>query len=134
MTRDPGAQKGPGGSGNPRGENHDPDAHPIIRVWATGGSDSRDSAASPNPPDRSATPSTDTVTDDALACITKRKLAALLMISVRSLDRAIAEGVVPEPDLWIGPSPRWTGRTISRWLRTRPKLPGRGRKGAHDGR
>jgi hypothetical protein len=132
MTRDPRAQKPPGPGRNPRGES-DPNAHSIIRVWATGGSDSRDSATSSNPPDRSATPSTDTVTDDALACLTKRKLAELLLISVRSLDRAIAEGVVPQPDLWIGPSPRWTGCTISRWLRTRPKLPGRG-KGVRRGR
>jgi hypothetical protein len=58
----------------------------------------------------------------------KRTLARHLSMSVRSLDRAIALGLLPEPDLVVGRSPRWTAATIDRWLRNRPRLPGR--KGA----
>jgi hypothetical protein len=127
MTHDPGAQKNPPGpdSGTEGGDSR----RQILRAWASCGKSHNSSAPSPDPATTSPAPSTVQVTDDALACLTKRKLAALLMISVRSLDRSIAEGVIPSPDLWIGPSPRWTERTISRWLKTRPKLPGRGRKG-----
>jgi hypothetical protein len=36
------------------------------------------------------------------ACFTKRTLARFLAVSVRSLDRASAEGLLPEPDLIAG--------------------------------
>jgi hypothetical protein len=58
-------------------------------------------------------------------CVDKRGLARFLGLSVRSLDRANALGLLPAPDLVVGRSPRWSPDTVSRWLRTRPRLPGR---------
>ena len=68
----------------------------------------------------------------AVACFTKKSLAVHLAVSVRSLDRAAAEGLLPEPDLIAGRSPRWTPTTIERWLANHPRLPGR-RKGVGRG-
>jgi hypothetical protein len=62
------------------------------------------------------------------SCLDKRRLASFLGLSVRSLDRANSLGLLPCPDLVVGRSPRWSPDTISKWLRTRPRLPGR--KGA----
>jgi hypothetical protein len=58
-------------------------------------------------------------------CLDKRGLARFLGLSIRSLDRANAFGLLPCPDLVVGRSPRWSPDTISKWLRTRPRLPGR---------
>src|SRR5262245_48439525 len=72
-------------------------------------------------------------TDETAAtrCYTKRTLTDYLGISTRSWDRAAAMGLTPAPDLVVGRSPRWSPDTISKWLRTHPRLPGR--KGAnHD--
>jgi hypothetical protein len=63
------------------------------------------------------------------SCYTKQTLARFLGLSVRSLDRANALGLLPRPDVVCGRSPRWSPSTVEKWLRTRPKLPGRG-KGA----
>jgi hypothetical protein len=63
-------------------------------------------------------------------CLDKRGLARYLGLSVRSVDRANALGLLPAPDLVVRRSPRWSPETISRWLRTRPRLPGRGRRAA----
>jgi hypothetical protein len=70
-----------------------------------------------------------TPTDEAAVarCYTKRTLAGYLGLSVRSLDRANALGLLPCPDLVIGSSPRWSPATIEKWLRTCPRLPGRGK-------
>jgi hypothetical protein len=59
------------------------------------------------------------------SCVDKRGLARFLGLSVRSLDRANALGLLPCPDLVVGRSPRWSPETVSKWLRTRPRLPGR---------
>lgn len=56
----------------------------------------------------------------------KAQFSTRLGISIRSLDRAIAAGVIPAPDLTVGRSPRWSEKTIEKFLATRPKLPGRG--------
>ena len=64
------------------------------------------------------------------SCLDKRGLARFLKVSIRSLDRANALGLLPCPDLVVGRSPRWSPDTISRWLRTRPRLPGRKGVGA----
>jgi len=58
----------------------------------------------------------------------KCQFALRLGISIRSLDRAIAAGVIPEPDLKVGKSPRWSEQTIQAFLLTKPRLPGRGRR------
>ena len=66
-------------------------------------------------------------TDEAVAvCFTTRTLCEWLGISIRSWTRAAALGLTPAPDLVVGRSPRWSPQTIERWLKTRPKLPGRG--------
>jgi predicted DNA-binding transcriptional regulator AlpA len=59
------------------------------------------------------------------SCMGKRGLARFLGLSVRSLDRASAMGLLPRPDLIVGRSPRWSPDTITKWLRTHPRLPGR---------
>ncbi len=63
-------------------------------------------------------------------CLDKRGLGRFLGISIRSLDRANAAGLLPAPDMHLGRSPRWSQKTIERWLKARPKLPGRGGRNA----
>lgn len=72
-------------------------------------------------------------TDEAAlaVCFDKQGLARFLGLSVRSLDRANAMGLLPCPDLVCGRSPRWSPSTIEKWLRTKPRLPGR--KGVNRG-
>jgi hypothetical protein len=65
-------------------------------------------------------------------CYTKASLARYLQLSVRTLDRAIALGLLPLPDLVVSRSPRWTPATIEAWLKNRPRLPGL-RKGVDRG-
>ena len=60
-----------------------------------------------------------------MVCLNKRGLAQFLGLSVRSLDRANALGLLPRPDLIVGRSPRYSPDTITKWLRTHPRLPGR---------
>ena len=68
-------------------------------------------------------------TDEAaLTCFyTKRTLCKWLQISTRTWDRAAAAGLTPVPDLICGSSPRWSPQTIEKWLRSKPRLPGRGK-------
>ena len=66
------------------------------------------------------------------ACFTTRTVCERLGISVRSWTRAAALGLTPEPDLVVGRSSRWSPSTIERWLRTKPRLPGR--TGGHHAR
>ena len=58
-------------------------------------------------------------------CYSKSDLARFLGISIRSVDRANAAGLLPAADLVVGRSPRWSPQTIERWLRSKPRLPGR---------
>jgi hypothetical protein len=122
MTREPGAQKRPPGD-NPRGG--DSGVQQILQVWATGGTDSHDSAPSHDPATTSPAPSTVQVTDDASKCFDKASLARYLRLSVRTLDRLAAQGLLPAADLTISGSKRWLQATISRWLLGKPKLSGR---------
>lgn len=73
------------------------------------------------------------VTDEATVavCFTWKTLAQHLSYSVRSLTRANAMGLLPVHDLVVGRSPRWSPQTIEKWLRTKPRLPGR--KGVNRG-
>ncbi len=57
---------------------------------------------------------------------TKKTLCRLIQISERSWSRAAAAGLTPPPDLVVGREARWSPDTIKKWLRTHPKLPGRG--------
>jgi hypothetical protein len=95
--------------------------------WATRGQSPHDLAPSPDPTGRSADHASVALSDEiAVArCYTKQTLARYLGLSVRSLDRANALGMLPRADLTVGRSPRWSPQTIERWLRTRPRLPGR---------
>jgi hypothetical protein len=52
-------------------------------------------------------------------------LAKHCACSVKSLTRARAMGLLLEPTLMIGRSPRFSPEAVRRWLLTRPKLPGR---------
>jgi hypothetical protein len=125
--RDPRAQEKPPGPASPRGEVRDPNAPSILRTWEGRGQGPPAHDASRDPSNGSASPSRDQM---SLACFDKAGLAEFLSLSYRSLDRCAAAGLLPTPDLTIGRSPRWTYETILKWLRTKPRLPGRGRKGA----
>jgi hypothetical protein len=100
------------------------------RLWEPGGNPSHAPAPSPAPSATSAFSSSvsESEGDAVRTCYTKRALAQYLHLSTRTLDRSRAFGLVPEPDLVVGRSPRWSPETIARWLKTRPKLPGRGKR------
>jgi hypothetical protein len=72
--------------------------------------------------------STHSPSEDGLFFFTKRSLAELLQISVRSVNRLLAAEILPPADFEVGRFPRWSRKTIERWLATKPKLPAR-RKG-----
>jgi predicted DNA-binding transcriptional regulator AlpA len=91
--------------------------------WEPGGNPSSVPAPSPDPPATSALSPSVSKSDGGLD---KAGVAGFLGISIRSWDRAQAEKVTPQPDLWCGRSPRWLRSTITTWLKTRPKLPSRG--------
>jgi len=126
----PRAQKGPPGPASPGGEIRDPRAHQIVPLWATSGQAPPSSDVSLSLLDGSSGPPGEQLSDEAAVavCLDKNRLARFLGISVRTLDRANAMGLLPCPDLTVGRSPRWSPQTIQRWLKTRPRLPGR--KGA----
>jgi hypothetical protein len=126
MTRhDPGAQKKPPGPGrNPRGGG-DPNARSIIHMGYECGNDRTANPPSPDSAHTSADSSTVQMTDDAPPCFEKAGLARFLSLSVRTLDRLSAQGMLPPADLTISGSKRWLRSTISRWLLSKPKLSGR---------
>lgn len=97
-------------------------------AWEPGGKPSCAPAASPVPPatSKEANPVQMTDAQAVAVCFTTRTLCQWLGISTRSWTRAAALGLTPAPDLVVGRSPRWSPTTIERWMRTRPKLPGRG--------
>jgi len=97
------------------------------QLWAVCGQAGGDHSASPHANEGSADLTSVALTDEAavVRCFTKQTLARYLGLSVRSLDRANAVGLLPCPDLVVGRSPRWSPDTVQRWLRTRPRLPGR---------
>ena len=136
-SRNPNARKKTLGSGeNPRvsGSGHSNlNASEIIPSWAMRGQQSHDPAATHDPAVRFTEASPVHTTDEAAVavCFTTRTLCEWLGISVRSWTRAAAMGLTPAPDLVVGRSPRWSPSTIQRWLRTKPRLPGR--KGADRG-
>jgi predicted DNA-binding transcriptional regulator AlpA len=98
------------------------------RKWAMRGQSPHDGRSSLKPVAPSTTAAPVQPTHDAAptTCLSKSGLAEFLGLSVRTLDRAGAMGLLPKPDLVVGRSPRWSPDTIKRWLRARPKLPGRG--------
>jgi len=127
--RNPDAHKNPPGPTSPRGENRNPDAPVRVSGWSGRGQQSHAPALSPSTSD----PSTELNPVDQTAvvrCWSKKTLCEWLGISTRSWDRAAAAGLTPAADLVIGSSARWAPQTIAKWLRTRPVLPGRGRR--HD--
>jgi hypothetical protein len=124
--RDPGMKKPPN---RPEvgGLESDPGTSPILPVWAIRGQSAHNLAPSPDPTERSADHASVVQSDEAAVarCYTKKTLAQFLELSVKSLDRANALGLLPCPDLIVGRSPRWSPSTVEKWLRTRPRLPGR---------
>ena len=104
------------------------EAAAIISERAVRGKLSHDSSSSPNTPAHFSEANPVHETDEAAVavCFTTRTLCEWLGISIRSWTRAAALGLTPAPDLVVGRSPRWSPQTIERWLKTRPKLPGRG--------
>ena len=94
----------------------------IIPEWSGHVNPSQGNAPSPAPTvaftETKPVPETD-------RCYSKQELARFLGLSVRSLDRANAAGLLPAPDLVVGRSPRWSPETVRKWLKSRPRLPGR---------
>jgi hypothetical protein len=76
----------------------------------------------------SAAPSPTDVSD---ACFDFDGLAAYLNLSRRTLSRLAAGGLLPSADLTLTGrnQRRWMRSTITRWLASKPKLPGRGKGG-----
>jgi predicted DNA-binding transcriptional regulator AlpA len=54
---------------------------------------------------------------DCEACLSIGKIAALLSLSRRVVERKIAAGEFPEPDLKEGRMPRWHKQTYNDWYR-----------------
>lgn len=83
----------------------------------------------------SADPSPVSLTDEAAVtrCFTKKTLCDWLAISTRTWDQAAAMGLTPAPDLIVSCSARWSPATVEKWLRTHPRLPGRGGKAVSRG-
>jgi hypothetical protein len=115
--RNPDAQKNPPGPASPRGESN-PDASEILPnsrpLWAMRGQHTHGPVASPNTsaPSVNSNPAHETDEAALAVCFDKRGLARFLGLSVRSLDRANAAGLLPCPDLICGRSPRWSPPTI----------------------
>ncbi len=105
----------------------------IIPEWAMRGKDPHDQASSLNATAPSSESNPVPTTDEAaLTCFfTKKTLCEWLQISTRSWDRATAAGLTPAPDLICGSSARWSPQTIVKWLKSRPRFPGR--KGRNHG-
>ena|SRR5271157_990590 len=101
------------------------------RQWAMRGQPPPDCRLSKEQAAPSTAPAPVQPTHDAAptTCLSKRGLAEYLGVSTRTLDRSIAMGLLPKPDLVVGRSPRWSPETVRKWLRARPTLPGRGRGG-----
>jgi len=126
-TRDPGPNRKTSGQRLPEVTVCDPGGS-IVPAWAVRGQAAGDRRISPDPAERSADHAADVPSDEAAVarCYTKQTLADYLRVSIRSLDRAAALGMLPCPDLIVGRrSPRWSPATIERWLRNRPRLLGR---------
>jgi hypothetical protein len=94
------------------------------RLCVGGSQDSPSTARIPDQPSISRTDE-----EAVAACFTKKSLCAWLSISTRTWDRLAAQGMVPVPDLVVGSSARWSRDTISRWLRSQPRLKGRRKRG-----
>jgi hypothetical protein len=127
MNHSLGAKKGPPSRAGLEGASQGLDAHQILGSRSRCEQELLFSLASLLQAAESVIRSTHSPSED-LHFYTTKTLAELLGISVRSLNRCIAAQALPEPDLWAGPFPRWSRKSIVRWLATRPRLPGR-RKG-----
>ncbi len=132
-SRNPDARKKTLRPGNPRVESRNPNALEILPSREGCGQQRRNPAPSPAPAITSTEASSVHETDLAAVavCFTWKTLAEHLNTSVRTLTRANAMGLLPCPDLVCGRSPRWSPSSIERWLRTKPRLPGR--KGVNRG-
>jgi predicted DNA-binding transcriptional regulator AlpA len=98
------------------------------QFWEPRGDHPHDHATSHDPAHGSAKPQSDRRSHEPAPLLSKGQFSAYLGISYRSLDRVAAMGALPRPDLILGQSPRWSLESISRWLKGRPRLPGRGRR------
>jgi hypothetical protein len=102
-------------------------ADQIVPLWVIRGNDAQTGAPKPGLTTTSTNlPSVNESDQAAVSAFFKtRTLCQWLGISIRSWTRAASLGLTPAPDLIVGRSPRWSPSTIERWLKTRPRLPGR---------
>jgi hypothetical protein len=122
---DPRAQERPPGPAGPRGEVHDPRAHPILRTWEGRGQGPPARATNRDPAHGSGDAAKDEMSQ---GCLDLTGFAEFLGLSYRTMTRLLAANLLPAADLVIsGNQRRWMRRTIEVWLKSRPRLPGRGR-------
>ena len=48
--------------------------------------------------------------------LTKRRVAEVLSVTPRHLQRLIGRGLAPAPDIYLGRAPRWRASTINGFL------------------
>jgi hypothetical protein len=97
----------------------------LPQLWEQGGSDLPAHATSPDPGNGSARGQSDQMSH----CVTLVGFAEIVGLSEKTMRRLLAANLLPGADLIVGGSQRrWTRRTVEAWLRTRPRLPGRGGK------
>jgi predicted DNA-binding transcriptional regulator AlpA len=63
-------------------------------------------------------PETSNLIEMPLPYLSRERLAAMLDVSTKTIDRRIDEGKLPQPDLHVGRQPRWQSSKIMLWLQT----------------
>jgi excisionase family DNA binding protein len=54
--------------------------------------------------------------------LSRERLAEMLDVSTKTIDRRVDEGKLPAPDLHVGPQPRWKRAAIEAWLETHKRI------------
>jgi hypothetical protein len=124
--RDPARKKPqPEMKGSGRGES-DPNALWTLPKGGWGGKGLHSPLPAATPPNAASDDETKAPFPDR--CFTRKSLCEWLSISLRTFDRLAAQGLLPQACFYVSGRARWRPSVVEKWLRTRPKLSGRGRK------
>jgi excisionase family DNA binding protein len=107
-----------------RGRDHDhpPEIRPSVGTWRE-----RTPPQAASPDRSSASPPTSS--DQMSHCVTLVGFAEIVGLGEKTMRRLLAANLLPPADLIVGGNQRrWTRQTVEAWLRTKPRLPGRGGK------